>query len=280
MQQPPDATAVPPVAVAYLARGADRQWRESVDRFLQSYRRHEAGHPHTLHLIVKGFASHEDLAWLREQFAVVPHHEFETTDDRYDIGAYTAWAEALTAELILPLNTASELLGDHWLVKYARCFAQPGVGLVGATGSYESLSQYIADFPVFPNIHIRSTAFLIRRELFLQIARQFDTRTKHAAFAFESGGTSLTKQVMQQGLKVLVVGRDGRGFAPRFWPGSETFRQGNQENLLVADNQTRAFTETVWADKAVICQRTWGPHLDDWLWQPSLGERLTGWFRP
>ena len=84
---------------------------------------------------------------------------------------------------------------------------------------------------------------------------------------------------MQQGLKVLVVGRDGRGFSPKFWPGSETFRQGNQENLLVADNQTRAFTETVWAEKAVICQRTWGPHLDDWLWQPSLGERLTGWFR-
>lgn len=265
------------MAVAYLARGADRQWQESVSRFLASYRRHDAGQAHDLHLIVKGFGSQADRNWVREQFAAIPHTVCETSDDRYDIGAYTDWAEQLAADLILPLNTASEILGDSWLLKYTRCFAQPGVGLVGATGSYESLSQYIAEFPRFPNMHIRSTAFLIRRQLFLQVARQFDTRTKHAAFAFESGPQSLTRQVEQEGLKVLVVGRDGRGFAPQFWPGSETFRQATQSNLLIADNQTRAFESLVWAEKAVVCRRTWGEHLDAWLWRPNITERLTGW---
>jgi hypothetical protein len=46
-----------------------------------------------------------------------------------------------------------------------------GVGLVGATGSYESLGPALDGFPAFPNIHIRSNAFLIQRELFCVISR-------------------------------------------------------------------------------------------------------------
>src|SRR3546814_5122769 len=64
-------------------------------------------------------------------------------------------------------NTASEILAPDWLRKLAINLAMPNVGLVGATASYESLNEFNSSFPAFPNVHIRSTAFMIDRKLFL-----------------------------------------------------------------------------------------------------------------
>lgn len=92
-------------------------------------------------------------------------------------------------------------------------------------------------YPPFPNPHIRTNAFLMRRELMLAL-RVPTITSKDVALLFESGRRGLTSQVRRLGLAVLVVGRDGLAYSPERWPESHTYRLGDQTNLLVSDNRT------------------------------------------
>jgi hypothetical protein len=60
------------------------------------------------------------------------------------------------------------------------------------------------------------------------------------------------------GLKVMVVGRDGIGYQPDEWPLSETFWQGEQSNLLVADNNTANYTFGDAATRSHLSCFAWG----------------------
>ena len=66
-------------------------------------------------------------------------------------------------------------------------------------------------------------------------------KTKIACCEFESGETGLSRHLINKGKRLLIVGADGRGFDVVDWPDSRTFGSENVPNLLVADNQTRAF---------------------------------------
>jgi hypothetical protein len=107
-------------------------------------------------------------------------------------------------------------------------------------------------------MHIRSTGFMIDREYFCALTSGLEINDKFDALRFESGFKGLTRQVLSDGKKVLLVGRNGKGYVPRFWPASGTFRQGKQENLLVADNQTRAFGDLPWEIRKFTILNTWG----------------------
>ena len=63
------------------------------------------------------------------------------------------------------------------------------------------------------------------------------------AYKCESGRLSITKQIMALGKSVLVIGKDSKGYGKEDWWKSDTFRQCRQENLLISDNQTRAYAE-------------------------------------
>jgi hypothetical protein len=91
-------------------------------------------------------------------------------------------------------------------------------------------------------------------------------RSKLDAFYFESGPCSMTRQVLVSGSEVLVVGRNGRGYSPKHWTTSDTFWQGTQSNLLVADNQTRSFSALPWPERHEVVLRTWGRYLHDDQW--------------
>jgi hypothetical protein len=253
-----DPCPAEPIGVAYLVRGRDANWEASCRRFVHSYLDHVAGCQHQLSVITKGFPSMRDLQTARDILRPLQAHEVEVEDDSFDIGAYRDWARQTAATNILLLNTGSEILCSRWLAKFAATLVQPGVGLAGATASYESLSHMSRDFPRFPNPHIRTTAILLRRELFLECAadRRFDT--KEDAFRFESGCTGLTRFMAERGLETLVVGRDGRGYGPNTWPRSGTFRQGVQSNLLIGDRVTRLFDAATWDERFFLVSRTWG----------------------
>jgi hypothetical protein len=60
------------------------------------------------------------------------------------------------------------------------------------------------------------------------------------------------------GLNVLLVGRNGRSYTREQWPQSHTFRMSDQENLLVADNQTQAYEQADEATRREMSERTWG----------------------
>ncbi|MBV9236327.1 MAG: hypothetical protein JOZ94_10895 [Xanthobacteraceae bacterium] len=249
------------VAVCYLARGAEPGWEEAIGRFMGSLQRHAAGCEFNLHVIFKGFPSAAEREGAMSLFASVQHNAIFTDDKSFDIGAYAEAATQIAEQKVCFLNTNSEILCGDWLVKLVSHLDRPGVGLVGATGSYESLRDSDPRFPKFPNMHIRSNAFMIDRDVFATIAGQFTFTDKLDAFLFESGPNSMTRQIRSRGLEVLVVGRNGQGYPPRSWPRSDTFRQGGQANLLIGDNQTRHFDTLPLAEQRALGRWTWGRFL-------------------
>lgn len=113
------------------------------------------------------------------------------------------------------------------------------------------------DFLPFPAYHIRSNAFMLRRETMLQ-THCGEIVTKLDAMRFESGRDSLTAQVLAGGKSALLVGRDGVGYEKERWPESETFWQGSQRNLLVADNQTLNYARANPAARQFYARYAWG----------------------
>lgn len=114
-----------------------------------------------------------------------------------------------------------------------------------------------AEYDPFPAPHVRTNAFMIRRNVMLDL-RCWEILLKSDASKFESGRESMTNQVLRMGLKVLVVGRDGCAYEKEEWPDSETFWQGEQRNTLVADNQTRHYDRSDTPMRSLLSRLAWG----------------------
>jgi len=262
----PASKAAPPaemrIGVAFLARGFHPSWQHAFQRFVTSYKNFPTGIPHRLYVIYKGYHDAEHLAEGQSCFADLPHTEIHTDDSGFDIGCYQRAARDMREELVCFLNTKSEVLCANWLRNLAKHLARPGVGLVGNTGSYESLHYKIPTIPQFPNPHIRTNAFLIRRTLFTGIAARFDIRTKTDGWMFESGPDGLSRQVVREGLQLLVVGRAGKAYESSSWPESNTYRTANAAPLI-GDDTYREFLagDPVFRrDEAAI---TWGTPAEE-----------------
>jgi len=216
------------------------------ERFLAAYRAHPAGTPHRLLLLLAG--PEEDRSPWRRLFAPVPHEELELGMG-LDLGHYRAAVDRVVAERYCFLNTVSEPLAEGWLARFERALSSPEVGMVGATGSYESpnavrpgpLRRLRPGFEPFPNPHLRTNGFAMERQLILDLEWDADL-SREQTVMLEGGGNSLTRQVRERGLETLVVGRDG-SYPPDRWRQSATFRSGGQANLLLADNRTRHYQE-------------------------------------
>jgi glycosyltransferase involved in cell wall biosynthesis len=116
------------------------------------------------------------------------------------------------------------------------------------------------DFKPFPNPHLRSNAFMISRQLLIDLDFKLDN-TKAAANRFESGPDGLPAGLAQRGLSSVLVGANGVGYEVADWPGSVTFRLGDQVNVLVTDNQTRGFAAMSKWQRALHERMTWGDFL-------------------
>lgn len=125
-------------AVVYLARKAEGL--EPLQRFRDAYLRYSAGAPHDVVVVYKGFAEGEpELLDAKRTFAELNARDLYIDDEGIDITAYLDAAERLGHEEICFLNTFSEPDGEDWLLKLLTKLRRDGVGIVGATGSYESL---------------------------------------------------------------------------------------------------------------------------------------------
>jgi hypothetical protein len=302
------------ITVVYLARAAEGL--EPLRAFSESYRRHPAGTEHELCVIYKGFTRRRDLRGAREALDGIEDRSVDFEDVGLDIGAYLRAARTSERELFCGLNTFSTILHDGWLGRLAEELDRPGVGLTGASASYESfgtssafhrrvtaamargapgLSEPYAYmnassssplrerihglalralFRSFPHPHVRSNAFLVDRRRLLR-ARPGRIDRKTLALLFESGRWwGLSRRVHTEGLSLRLVGREG-GFDVREWPESRVFRLGDQENLLVADNQTRVYAQASEVMRCGLRLHTWGEYLDPRLIAaPSLGRRF------
>lgn len=323
------------LAVVYLARFAEGA--KPIANFIESYNRHAAGIAHDRVVIRKGFSDEntQQDRILRPLFSNV----ISLSDDGFDITAFAKAAAQLPHKQVVFLNTFSEIVSDNWLAKLNSTFSEPAIGLVGATGSYESLHSSVKRFqeglfrnkllpssgrlkrlsqsvrkllpqrfmnrlvlaiiaysatnnqaannrtpddqfeafwesetrpggtfgflnaiPLYPNPHIRTNAFMIERQTFLDTLPTSITAKKDT-FLYESGPDSLTQQILRRGKKVVIVGNDRQSYSIDQWPKSGTFRLGDQHNLLVQDNQTRAFAALSRAEKRVFVEMTWGEYL-------------------
>ncbi len=109
----------------------------------------------------------------------------------------------------------------------------------------------------FPLPHLRTNAFAARRELLtaLDLPR---IRSKRDAYRWESGSSGFTQRVLSSGGRVVVVGRDGSLYDPDAWDRSATFWSGDQENLLVADNQTDDYAQAAPDGRRLLSLLAWG----------------------
>jgi hypothetical protein len=255
------AASTKSIAVVYLARGVETDHLERFRRFARSYRQVSAGVDHCFFVIFKGFDSNEQLRAAKEVFSEFDYVPLFTGDDSFDIGAYADVVNQIPQSRVCFLNTNSEILSENWLAKLSINLDRPRIGLVGATGSFESLVSLHPSFPPFPNVHIRSHAFMMNCDHARKILPTFSIRSKQDAFFSESGPAGLTRRIFSMGLSALIVGSNGRGYPPEWWPVSGTFRQNLQDNLLVHDNVTRTFEAAPWQEKRNMSFRTWGQYV-------------------
>jgi len=253
------------ICVVHLVR--KKNGLEPFRHFLESYLAHPAGVDHDLLILYKGFGRGANIGPYQKLLEDVPHSFLMVADFGFDFRPYFIAAEKYNSQYFCYLNSFSVILDKDWLLKLYRHINRPGVGLVGATGSWGRIgpgrlstqkniplwkkllrplvwkvvrAYFAMYFDYFPNYHIRTNGFMIARATMIKI-RRGSILTKMHAYRLESGKHSITKQVEQMGLKCMIVGKNGIGYDKQEWNVSNTFWRGTQDNLLIADNQTRKY---------------------------------------
>lgn len=307
------------IGVIYLFRWADGDL--AARNFIASYVAHPAHANHELHVIFKGFPNQRALTAAQSLFTELSINPIQLEDSGYDIGSFFAAAKLVSNSRLIFFNGFTELLADSWLKRFDDALSLPGVGVVGATGSWQSLSSYyevlvrlglneiarlcayvpeliaasnaaikreghdsqpaikrglyllfrpdqylfrLYEYGRYPNPHIRTNAFMIERSRFLALhAPSFVSKSE--AYKFESGRRSMTKQILEQGLRPIVVDRSGRTYEIPEWQGSSTYWAGQQTNLVAADNRTRQYNN----GDSQLRQR-----LHDYAWVPPRRWKL------
>ena len=279
---------MPDICVVHLVRR--KNGIEPFRSFLESYLDNPAGIDHELLILYKGFSRKADIDPYEELLRDVAHSSLSIADIGLDLRSYFIAAEKCSSKYCCFLNSFSIILDKDWLLKLYQHINQPGVGLVGATGSWGSICHtritrrrefilrhilryllkrlkrilFAGYFLKFPNQHIRTNGFLIDRNIMLKIRRGI-LLTKMQAYILESGKNSITKQIESMGFRPVVVDRNGKGYEKHEWDISDTFWRRTQENLLISDNQTRKYDmeSLSWRDR--WGSFAWGSNVENSL---------------
>jgi hypothetical protein len=311
----PGGGAGPPCLV-HLVRAANGLG--SLRGFAEALRRHTPGIEYELVLAMKGFASRAQARPYLEEVADLAPETLFFADRRFDLGVYFATAARLRRERYCFVNSNVRPQVDGWLAKLDAALDRPGVGQVGATGSWASqhswvtysmglpsayrglmpppatarrqllaldleragverrsalgalrarlrtllrLPEELLGFEPFPTRHLRPNAFMIAHAALREL-RLFVVLNKMDTYTLESGRESITRQLRRIGLTSLVVDRAGAVYEPEQWHRSRTLWQGDQEGLLVADNQTRFYADAELARRRLLSTFAWGSRAD------------------
>ena len=258
--------------------------------FIQSYINHSASLQHDLLILFNGVKDKNELIPYYNLLSVneISFQEFSLPGGQ-DIKAYQWIANKIHHKHILFLNTYAEILKDNWLLHFDNAMKKSNAGIVGATGSWQShYTTVFKKFPLqwefskparynyrkyklflkaffywqflfksFPSPHIRTSSFYINRETFLKCKTK-DIKTKFDAYLFENGRKSLSNKLLKKGLTLIVIDKYGATFSGKEWKESNTFWINNQENLLIADNQTKLYEQSSNEEKSKLSNLAWG----------------------
>ena len=278
------------LALVYLARGVDGGL-PAAKAFFDAYHAFPPRCPHELIVIAKGWLGVAGRGEVGQLAQANDARMVDLPDDGFDWGAYMRLAPLLQHTWVCFLNTHSRPCVDGWLNLLRVTAEMPGVnvGAVSATASWETQIPFLPlptlkaeriapllypfrlfrnvirfvinfqEFPSFPNPHLRSNAFIVRRELFVDyVATHQIPFCKRDAHKLESGRDGFTAFLQSHGLEILVTGADGCIYRTKQWVDSGTFRVPGQPNLLVADNQTTAYEAADERSKKVFEKFAWG----------------------
>ena len=284
------------VFLARGASSGDGTGLDAARDFFASYQAHPAGLEHELIVAAKAWnnADRCELGALAARYGATI---IDLPDDGYDWAAYGRAAQRLSHEKLCFFNTHSRIQAHDWLVKLNAGLDMRGVAAAGATGSWGTVApvfRFVAPsaidigrnrgwlrgayslthgyalfplrrmlaarrFPQFPNPHLRSNAFIIARSLFQEFMARSDVpRSKHDAFALESGRNGLSRFFNAKGLRPVVVTANGRTVDASAWDDCGVFRCPGQPALMVNDNQTRAYDATTGDVRRVMERAAWG----------------------
>jgi hypothetical protein len=202
---------------------------------------------------------------------------FYFSDDGFDLGTYFKILKYVDEEYIYFFNSTSRIVDDNFFKFSINAMFDKKLGLLGWAGSFGTLRPSIKkiffklkiniiinknfintikdllidviafprhlylykNFPKFPNPHVRSNAFLIKKDLYEEFSKISKyPETKIEACELESGKNGLTKFVQKKGYDVKVVNSKNKIFDIRECDKSETWRTGDRQHVLVADNGT------------------------------------------
>ena len=154
---------------------------------------------------------------------------------------------------------SNQTAGYHQLQKYDFMFEDYWKILTAHDGVYE----FLKDIPPFPNPHVRSNGFVIRRTHLVEYFGNSGVISKQESYLFESGVDGLTRKFLKNKMRAVVVNNSGNIYDVDRWLFSKTFRLEGQENLLIQDNQTRNFQKLNIDEKYIYKLMTWGASSDE-----------------
>lgn len=229
--------------VIYVSRYADGLFE--YQRFMRSLWTQDNKN-FSLFVVFKGFPDKETIErWIG---TTDRWHSISFTsmkDYGFDLTAYRIAAASVRSNRLLFFNTSSELVNSKCVetLEDGLLFAR----LVGAFGSWETYKSKLFWKP-FPNYHIRTNAFAIRREDFLSVwPKRF--YTKFGCHLWESGKKGFSTKFQH------IVANAERYVCPTEYNISG-FRYNNSL-LLAQDNRSRQWDELSKGGQQLLLRSTW-----------------------
>ena len=279
--------------IIYQAWGGQVNALEAVDIFFKRYSELDAACSHDLVVVFSGWTDASTEEFAKSIALKYTDRILSLPENGLDLGMYMSLSMRLPHQFMCCMSTNSRPRCEAWLMKMkAVMHNNAKIALVGPTGSFGTIAgfqipriklsnakeivkaflfpvrfiydvlSYFANlfyFPGFPNPHIRTSTFLVKRSVFAKFASDAEfPQCKYDTFKLESGRKGLTRYILGNGYGVRVVGSDGVAYDMGEWGGSNTFRCPEPFNLLVDDRQTLAYENATEYDKRVLEIAAWG----------------------
>ncbi len=252
---------------------------ETLNKFIKNYVSYDSGYDHDLLICFKGF---KNIKTINEWKIKIKMNFIEFDDSNqpndFDIGSFFRIAEKYKDRNIFFISSHCLPISNNWLKIFYKYFENKM--LLGSHSSYASISseflnfyhnnhskfeqlrwgiKHFFKFKLFPNPHIRTSAFLINAKDLLSC--DFNKKKfidKIETNYFESGRNSITNQLLKKGFKIGIVNSDDKYFSIGEWKKSQTYALENQEKLIFSDNRTNIYFDADSDKKKIIRKNNWG----------------------